>query len=42
MILGEQGLRQIKPRINLFEYKIYFEKQNFSHTINYTNDSLEY
>lgn len=27
MILGEQGLRQIKARVNLFEYKIYYEKQ---------------
>lgn len=24
MILGEQGLRQIKAQINLFEYKIYY------------------
>lgn len=25
MILGEQGLRQIKACINFFEYKIYYE-----------------
>lgn len=42
MILGEQGLRQIKARINLFEYKIYYEKQIFSQKINYTNDNPEY
>lgn len=35
MILGEQGLRQIKAKINLFEYKIYYEKQIFSQKINY-------
>lgn len=42
MILGEQGLRQIKARINLFEYKIYYEKQIFSDKINFSNDCLEY
>lgn len=42
MILGEQGLRQIKASINLFEYKIYYKKQTFSHKINYTNDCLRY
>lgn len=38
MILGEQGLRQIKAQINLFEYKIYYKKQTPSNQINYTND----
>lgn len=42
MILGEQGLRQIKAQINLFEYKIYYEKQDSPHKINYTNDCPEY
>lgn len=28
MILGEQGLRQIKATINFFEYKIYPKKTN--------------
>lgn len=47
MILGEQGLRQIKARLNLFEYKIYYEKQIHSHQIhshqiNYTNDCPKY
>lgn len=38
MILGEQGLRQIKAKINMFEYKLEYQKQIFSHKINYTND----
>lgn len=42
MILGEQGLRQIKAKINMFEYKIYYEYQNFPHQINYTNDCLKF
>lgn len=42
MILGEQGLRQIKAQINLFEYKIYYQKQFASHKINYTNDCSIY
>lgn len=42
MILGVQGLRQIKARINLFEYKIYYEKQIFSQKINYSNDCSKY
>lgn len=42
MILGEQGLRQIKAQINLFEYKIYYRKQVLSHRINFTNDCSKY
>lgn len=42
MILGEQGLRQIKGQINLFEYKIYYQKQSSSDQINYTNDCSRY
>lgn len=38
MILGEQGLRQIKAKINLFEYKLYYKKQVTSDKPNYTND----
>lgn len=39
MILGEQGLRQMKAIINFFEYKIYYQKPMISHKINYTNDN---
>lgn len=42
MILGEQGLREIKARIDFFEYKIYYKKPIFSHKINYTNDCPKY
>lgn len=42
MILGEQGLRQVKASINLFEYKIYYKKQIFSNKINYTNNCPDY
>lgn len=42
MILGEQGLRQIKAKLNFFEYKIFYEKQSPLHQINYTNDCQEY
>lgn len=42
MILGEQGLRQIKAQINLFEYKIYYQKNSNMHKINYTNDCSKY
>lgn len=42
MILGEQGLRQIKAKLNLFEYKIYYEKQTHSLKVNYTNDCPNY
>lgn len=42
MILGEQGLRQIKAIVNLFEYKIYYQKPITSHRINYTNDCQKY
>lgn len=42
MILGEQGLRQIKAKIDLFEYKIYYKKPIVLHKINYTNDCPEY
>ena len=42
MILGEQGLRQIKATINFFEYKINYEKPIKSHMINYTNDRESY
>lgn len=42
MILGEQGLRQIKAKLDLFEYKISYEKQIHSHKINYTNDYSKY
>lgn len=42
MILGEQGLRQIKAQINLFEYKLYYQKQATSDQINYTNDCSQY
>lgn len=42
MILGEQGLRQIKAKIDLFEYKIYYQKPLkkpiYYQKINYTND----
>lgn len=42
MILGEQGLRQIKAQINLFEYKIYYQKQSSLEKINYTNDCSDF
>lgn len=42
MILGEQGLRQIKAKLDLFEYKIYYKKQIYSQQINYTNDCPKY
>lgn len=42
MILGEQGLREIKARIDIFEYKISFSKPCLTHKINYTNDCLKY
>lgn len=42
MILGEQGLREIKAQINLFEYKLYFNKPCLTHKINYTNACSEY
>lgn len=42
MILGEQGLRQIKAQINLFEYKNFYEKQSSLHEINYTNNCSEF
>lgn len=42
MILGEQGLREIKAQINLFEYTIHFRKPCLTHKINYTNDCSEY
>lgn len=42
MILGEQGLRQIKAVLNFFEYKICYQKPITSHQINYTNDCVEY
>lgn len=42
MILGEQGLRQIKATKNFFEYKLYYHAPNTSHKINYTNDSSKF
>lgn len=42
MILGEQGLRQIKATIDFLEYKIYYKKPISSLKINYANDSLIY
>lgn len=42
MILGEQGLRQIKASINFFEYTIYYKKPIKLQQINYTNDNLKY
>jgi len=39
MILGEQGLRQIKAVLNFFEYKIYYQEPMIRHKINYTNDN---
>lgn len=38
LILGEQGLAQMKAIINFSEYKIYYEKIN-KHRINYTNNN---
>lgn len=38
IILGEQGLRQMKAIVNFFEYKIYYQKSMTLHKINYTND----
>lgn len=42
MILGEQGLRQIKAKIDFFEYKISYNQSLISHKINYTNNCSEY
>lgn len=42
MILGEQGLRQIKAKLDLFEYKIYYKKPIVSQKINYTNNSPKF
>lgn len=42
MILGEQGLREIKASINFFEYKIYYQEPITSHRINFTNDCSKY
>lgn len=42
MILGEQGLRQMKAIINFFEYKIYYQNSTMAHQINYTNDHSGY
>lgn len=42
MILGEQGLRQMRAKLNFSEYKIYYNKQKIQHKINYTNDNLGY
>lgn len=42
MILGEQGLRQIKATVNFFDYKINYQKPIPLHKINYTNDHLGY
>ena len=42
MILGEQGLREMKAQINLFEYRIYYRKPCLTHKINYTNNCPEY
>lgn len=41
MILGDQGLRQIKAKI-FFEYKICYQKPSLSHKINFTNDSTKF
>ncbi|XP_055910407.1 uncharacterized protein LOC129944768 [Eupeodes corollae] len=41
LILGESGLRQIKAKINLFEYKLEYE-QKLEQAVNYTNDSEFY
>lgn len=41
MILGEQGLRQMRATINFSEYKLYYyENPCASHRINYTIDNL--
>lgn len=42
MILGVQGLREIKATINFFEYRLYYHKPSFSHKINYSNDSSKF
>lgn len=42
MILGEQGLRQIKATINLLENKLYYHEPEIRHKINYTNDSSKF
>lgn len=42
MILGEQGLRQLKATIIFFDYKLYYKKIRISHKINYTNDDLKF
>lgn len=42
MILGEQGLRQIKADINFFEYKMNYQTPICSHRINYTIDNTQY
>lgn len=41
MILGEQGLKQIKATLNFSEYKLYYKKPK-EHKINYTNNCPHY
>lgn len=42
MILGDQGLRQIKANLDFFVYKLYYHRPNIQHKINYTNDNSEF
>lgn len=42
MILGEQGLRQIKAKLDFFTYKLYYDRQSTPHRINYTNDNMKF
>lgn len=41
MILGEQGLRQIKATLNFFEDKLYYQIPEL-HKIHHTNDNSVY
>lgn len=42
MILGEQGLRQMRATVNFFEYKLYYKKPCTPHRINYTIYNLNF